>query len=183
MWDARPVGYVNLETGEEHGRAHPLGRLTNTPAVGNEEFWRNVWASANGLPARLPPVTENSPDLRAIVDRLFEALGSNSNPFHFTLLQDNLNGMKGRIEVFNAPMASNKFNAYLRNSTNPALSDDLRNRARMSFMTPLRELVGMFQYLRADDVVTRIDATATAFLFQLQLTELHVADARGLSAH
>jgi chitinase len=42
MWDARPVGYVNLETGEEHGRAHPLGRLTNTPAVGNEEFWRNV---------------------------------------------------------------------------------------------------------------------------------------------
>jgi chitinase len=41
----------------------------------------------------------------------------------------------------------------------------------------------MFEYLRADDVVTRIDASAAAVHFQLQLIELSVADSQGLSAH
>ena len=50
-------------------------------------------------------------------------------------------------------------------------------------MSLLRELVGMFQYLSADEVVSRMNASASAVHFQLQLIELYIADARGLSAH
>ena len=53
----------------------------------------------------------------------------------------------------------------------------------MTFMSLLRELVGMFQYLSADEVVSRMNASASAVHFQLQLIELYIADARGLSAH
>ncbi|KAK0724576.1 hypothetical protein B0H67DRAFT_481904, partial [Lasiosphaeris hirsuta] len=179
MWAPRPAGYVSR--GREIGQAHPQGELTSTPAAGNENFWRNVWNNADGLPANLPPVTQNSPDQRRPVDRLYEALGSNSNPTHFTLLQDNINGMKGRVEIFNAPMTQTRFDTFLQDATDP--SNDSRRVDIMSFMAPLRELVGMFEYLRADDVVTRIDAGAAALHFQLQLIELHAPDSQGLSAH
>jgi chitinase len=86
MWAPRPVGFIDRR-GREIGQAHPEGQLTNIPAAGNENFWRNVWNNANGLPAGLSPVTQNSPEQRRPVDRLFEALGSNSNPTHFTLLR------------------------------------------------------------------------------------------------
>ena len=70
----------------EVGQVHPEGELTTNPAVSNENFWRNVWNDANGLPAGLPPVTLASLVLRRLVDRLFEALGSNNHPTYFTLL-------------------------------------------------------------------------------------------------
>ncbi|KAK2013705.1 hypothetical protein LZ32DRAFT_675824, partial [Colletotrichum eremochloae] len=180
MWAARPAGYMRGT--REIGQAHPEGPVTNTPAVGNEEFWRNVWNNAEGLPSGLPRVSERSPeDQRRPVDRIFEALGSSNNPAHFTLLQDNINGMKGRVEIFNAPMAQDRFDTFLEDATDS--ENDSRLVDVMSFMAPLRELVGLFQYLRADDVVTRIDATAAAVLFQLQLIELHVPESQGLSAH
>ena len=179
MWAPRPAGYIDRR-GREIGQAHPAGSYTDRPAAGNENFWRNVWNNANGLPPGLPPVTQNSPEQRRPVDRLYEALGSNSNAAHFTLLQDNINGMKGRVEIFNAPMAQDRFDTFLEDATDP--SNDSRNVDIMSFMAPLRELVGMFQYLRASDVVTRIDAGAAAVHFQLQLIELHSPDSQGLSA-
>jgi chitinase len=179
MWAPRPPG--RIRQGREEGQLHPQGELTNTPAVGNEDFWRNVWNDANGLPAGLPPVTANSPEQRRPADRVYEALGSNDNPGHFTLLQGNINGMKGRIEIFNAPMVQETFDAMLQDATDP--SNDSRIVDIMSFLAPLRELVGVFQYLRADEVVTRLDAGAADVLTQLQLIELNVADSRGLSAH
>lgn len=180
MWSPRPAGYMDRR-GREIGQTHPEGRLTNTPAVGTHNFWRDVWNSANSLPAGLPLVSLDSPEQRRIPDRLYEALGSNNNPSHFTLLQDNINGMKGRVEIFNAPMAPRRFETFLTDATDS--SNDAPIVDVMSFMAPLRELVGMFQYLRAYDVITRTDATATAVHFQLQLVELHVADAQGLSAY
>ena len=89
--------------------------------------------------------------------------------------------MKGRVEIFNSPMGQGRFDTFLRDATDS--SNDAPIVDIMSFMAPLRELVGLFQYLRDDDVVTSIDSGAAAVYAQLQLTELHVAAARGLSAH
>ncbi|KAF6788479.1 chitinase [Colletotrichum sojae] len=179
MWAARPAGSVNETTGRTRGQAHPRGRFTTAPAAGNRNFWSNIWNNPNGLPANLPPVTRGGPDFRRPEDRLYEALGSNTNPRHFTFLQDNINAIKGRVEIFNAPMARRPFTRFLREAldrTNDSPMTDI-----MAFMAPLRELVGLYEYLRASDVVSSIDAGAAAILGQLQIMELNVADARGLT--
>ncbi len=89
--------------------------------------------------------------------------------------------MKGRVEIFYALMGQDRFDTFLEDATDP--SNDSSMMDIMSFMTALREPMSMFEYLRADEVVARIDAVATAVHFQLQLIELHVADSQGLSAH
>ncbi|OHW99356.1 chitinase [Colletotrichum incanum] len=180
MWAPRPAGHINENTGKAKGQAHPRGRRTTAPAAGNQNFWRNIWGNPTGLPANLPLVTPNSPDMRRPEDRLYEALGSNTHPTHFTFLQDNINGIKGRVEIFNAPMARRPFNIFLRDALDPSNDSPLTD--IMSFMAPLRELVALYGYLRASDVVTSIDAGAAAILLQLQIMELNVADARGLVA-
>ncbi|KAJ3953651.1 hypothetical protein N0V92_009873 [Colletotrichum tropicale] len=179
MWAARPAGYVR-EDGTTVGQAHPAGRLTTAPRVGNQNFWQNIWGDPAGLPANLPRVTSDSPDIRRPVGRLYEALGSTTHPTEFTFLQDNINGVKGRVEIFNAPMGSNLFGRFLRDAVDRSNDSPLTD--IMSFMAPLRELVALFGYLRDDDVVTSIDNGAALFLAQLQQLELNLPDARGLSA-
>lgn len=53
----------------------------------------------------------------------------------------------------------------------------------MRFMSPLRELVGVFEYFRSDEVVTRLDSIADRVYFQAQLIELHTEGSQGLSDH
>ncbi|KAK3177854.1 hypothetical protein K4F52_009406 [Lecanicillium sp. MT-2017a] len=179
QWAPRPAG--SPDHPERGGQITPQGRLTETPAVGNQEFWENVWNNAQGLPANLPAVTDSSPDLRRPVDRLYEATGSNTNARHFTLLAGPVNAIKGRLEIFNRPMAIANFRRYVRSAVDSDTEDPDADIQR--FMAPLRETRGVFQYLQADDVVTRLDATASSILSQLQIIELNIADAEGLSAH
>lgn len=51
---------------------------------------------------------------RRAIDRLLEALGSTSNPYPFTPLQGNVNGMKGRVAASSAAIADDKINRALR---------------------------------------------------------------------
>ena len=155
----------------------PEGPRTNTPAMRDENFWRRVWIDAQGLPANLPRVTPGSPDIRQPVGRLFEAMGSNSNPRHLTLLEENVNAIKGRIEIFNAPMAQLRFRRYVRSALNsgnynPAIDIE-------SFMAPLRETRGTFEYLNSEDIITRMDATTASIYSQLQILELNIPEAEG----
>ncbi|EFQ36444.1 hypothetical protein CGRA01v4_00060 [Colletotrichum graminicola] len=178
MWTARQAGY-RRDDGTLVGQAHPAGRLTTARRVGNQNFWQNIWGDLNGLPAGLPRVTPDSPDIRQPVGRLYEALGSTTHPTEFTFLQDNINGVKGRVEIFNAPMGSGLFGRFLRDAVDRSNDSPLTD--IMSFMAPLRELVALYGYLRDDDVVTSIDNGASLFLAQLQQLELNLPDARGLS--
>lgn len=160
----------------EVGQVRPEGPPTRNPAVA-EAFWRDVWNSAEGLPANLPPVTEDSPELRRPVDRLYEALGSTNNAAHFTLLEGSVNAIKGRIEVFNSPMAENRFRTLVRDAAGESGGEAAET--IQSFMAPLRETRAVFQYLSEYDVVTRIDTTASAVHSELQLMEQHLEQARG----
>ncbi|KAF2965796.1 hypothetical protein GQX73_g7772 [Xylaria multiplex] len=72
----------------------------------------------------------------------------------FPLLQDGINRMKGWIEIFNAPMAQARFQTF-----------------------------GVFEYLRSDEVDTRLDANVVAVLAQTQIIEQNDVSARGLSDH
>lgn len=90
--------------------------------------------------------------------------------------------MKGRVEDFKAPMSKAKFDAFLNAATDPP-GGELDYLDVMAFLTPLRELSAMFEYLRDDDVITAIDSSAAAVELQLQLIELHHPDAAGLSRH
>lgn len=155
----------------------PEGPRTNTPAMRNEDFWRNVWTAQDGLPANLRRVTPDSPDIRQPVGRLYEAIGSNTNARHFTLLEENINGIKGRIETYNAPMAQTRLRRYVRSALNSDNDDPAA--AIEAFMAPLRETRGVFEYLRSEDVVTRLDATAASIYTQLQLLELNIQEAEG----
>ncbi len=114
-------------------RGVPAGPPTRTPRIANA-FWQDVWQNAAGLPAGLPPVTPASGDLRTPYDRVYEALGSTTNPSHFTMLQDAVNAAKGRIENFVSPMDPRRVRSYARAG---AAGDEPSIEA---FMAPLREV-------------------------------------------
>lgn len=125
---------------EERG---PDGPPTRNPAI-PDRFWQEVWNNRS-LPAGLPLVTPTSPDIRVPVTRVYERFGSTTNPNNFLFLRDAVNGVKGRIEIFVAPMAESRF----RNFVNIALSGRSgadRNvtysdeEAVERFMAPLREV-------------------------------------------
>lgn len=159
----------------EVGQITPEGPQTRTSATTDRNFWENVWNDANGLPAGLTPVTADSPELRRPVDRLYEAIGSLINVAMFTLLQDNINLMKGRIEIYNAPMAQTRFRNFVAEALDRSTADPIIS--VMSSMAPLREVRGVFEYLNAADVVIRLDANAAAVYAQTQIIERNVAGA------
>ncbi len=92
-------------------RGDAAGPPTRTPRIANA-FWQDVWQNVAGLPARLPPLTPASGDLRRPYDRIYEALGSTTNPSHFTMLQDAVNAAKGRIENFVSPIDPRRVRRY-----------------------------------------------------------------------
>jgi len=96
----------------------PLGTRTRAPAV-DRNFWLNVWNNPTGLPAGLPPIpSSRAGELRRPVDRVYERLGSNTNPRHFVLLQGDINGVKGRLEIFANPFSHPKFTKALNSAAN-----------------------------------------------------------------
>ncbi|BCR84335.1 uncharacterized protein ACHE_11737S [Aspergillus chevalieri] len=156
----------------------PQGRRTRTRAI-PDPFWQNVWGNAIGLPAGLPPVASNSPDLRQPGQRIFERIGSNTNPSHFVLLRDSVNAIKGRLEGFASPIDVSVWERYVRQAAGRHGSElDV-----MTFMAPLRDTVAVFQYLRDPMVMERMDAVASGILDDLRLIELHTQGGDGLSAH
>lgn len=180
QWAPRPAGYrrSNRNGGWiEVGQITPEGPPTRTPAITDSNFWQNVWNDGNGLPAGLAPVTPTSPELRRPVDRLYEAAGSNNNAAHFTMLQSTINGAKGMVEVFKSPMDPATLRTHVADSLDPTETEPITS--VMSFMAPLRELRGMFEYLNSPDVVTRLDTTSAAILSQLQVIEQNVPAAQG----
>lgn len=185
QWAPRPAGYMRSDRNggtRPWGQVTPEGPPTTEPAMSNEAFWREQW-NADSLPANLPRVAAGSPDIRNPSQRIYEALGSNTNPLQFTLLQDSVNRIKGAIESYSSPMDKKKFENYVNDALDSANSETERDTSIQSFMAPLRETRGVFQYLNADDVITRVDRTIEAVHSQLQLIELHIPEARGLSAH
>ena len=114
-------------------RGDPAGPPTRNARIAND-FWQNVWQNAAGLPAGLPPVTPASGDLRRPYDRIYEALGSTTNPSHFTMLQDAVNAAKGRIENFVSPVDPRRVRNY---AAAGAAGDEPSIEA---FMAPLREV-------------------------------------------
>lgn len=181
QWAPRPAGYMRSDRNggtRPWGQVTPEGPPTTEPAMSNEAFWREQW-NADSLPANLPRVAAGSPDIRNPSQRIYEALGSNTNPLQFTLLQDSVNRIKGAIESYSSPMDKKKFENYVNDALDSANSETERDTSIQSFMAPLRETRGVFQYLNADDVITRVDRTIEAVHSQLQLIELHIPEARG----
>ena len=180
-WAPRVAGYMRSDRNggdRPWGQVTPEGPPTSQPAIASEAFWRDMW-NANSLPAGLPRVSPGSPDIRNPAQRMYEAIGSNTNAAHFTLLEASINGIKGRIEIFAAPMADVRFTEYVVAALNPSHSESARDTSIQSFMAPLRENLGVFQYLNAPDLVTRVDTTIAAVHAQLLLTEQHIPEARG----
>ncbi|KAK6950778.1 hypothetical protein Daesc_007303 [Daldinia eschscholtzii] len=154
----------------------PDGERTRTPAI-RAEFWQNVWNNGQGLPSGLPRVTPNSPELRRPVDRIYERMGSSTNPSHLTILRNSVNAAKGLLEIFRRPMSPDN----LRTHVTAALAGSERD--IQAFMAPLRDTVAMFQYLRDPDLVTRMDTIAAGVYSELQIIELNTQGSEGLSAH
>jgi hypothetical protein len=74
-------------------------------------------------------------------------------------------------------MAPDRLRRYVRRAVDPGESDPAA--FIESFMAPFRETRGVFQYLRSDDVVTRLDTVTAAIYTQLQFLELNIPEARG----
>lgn len=93
-----------------------------------------VWNQANALPAGLPRISDQSDDIRTPSQRIYEALGSSTNPSHFTLLQNGINAVKNSLENFKRPMAPARFN---REIASALVGDEMAIR---TIMAPLREV-------------------------------------------
>lgn len=111
----------------------PQGPQTRTPRIGND-FWQREWNQANALPAGLPRISDQSDDIRTPSQRIYEALGSSTNPSHFTLLQNGVNAVKNSLENFKRPMAPARFN---REIASALVGDEMAIR---TIMAPLREV-------------------------------------------
>lgn len=121
-----------------------------------------------------------------------EQIGSNNNPTPFVILRDAVNGAKGRLEIFNRPMAEDVFQDFV----DAAAAGD--EQSVESFMAPLREVslacrpfqrqyevltlyqtVAVFEYLNDDTVVTEQDAGVARVATALQRIERAIPDAEG----
>ncbi|KAL8857507.1 MAG: hypothetical protein Q9178_006002 [Gyalolechia marmorata] len=136
----------------------------------NDAFWQNVWQNPNALPSSFGKIRQP--------DRFInEQIGSNSIPSPLVILRDAVKGAKGRLETFHRLMAPTVF----QNLVNAAAVGD--EESVQSFMAPLRETVGVFEYLNDDTVVTEQDAGVARIATALQRIERVFPEAEGLSAH
>jgi hypothetical protein len=96
----------------------PKGDKTRTRAIPNQ-LWQNDWVQPS-LPFGLPRVAAESPEILEPVQRIFERLGSNTNPSRFTLLQNPVNAVKNSLESFKRPVDPRIFDVQIA----LALADD-----------------------------------------------------------
>jgi hypothetical protein len=90
----------------------------------DQNYIRNVLLGTNGLPAAFDMIPVQVPSSnqvpgyrpftsRTAITRLLEALGSNTNPYPFTLLEGAANGIKGRLAANNNPRDLDKIKTSL----------------------------------------------------------------------
>lgn len=95
----------------------------------DQNYIRNVLLATNGLPAvfdTIPvqvPASNQVPGYRPFtsrtaITRLLEGLGSNTNPYPFTLLEGPANGVKGRLAANNNPRDLDKIKRSLDETQN-----------------------------------------------------------------
>jgi len=106
-WTQRPMGNANRI---------PIGPATRTPAIANENFWRDVWDNPTALSARVERLTETSPQIRTPSELFAEAFGSTSNPSNFVFLEMAVNRAKGRIEGFRRNIADDTLEDMIDNA-------------------------------------------------------------------
>ena len=116
----------------------PEGEQTDNPRIENS-FFENCWNTENALPAGLPRVSENSPDIRTPSQRIYEQLGSTTNPDNLVLLESGVNAAKNRIENFQRPISQNVLEDTM---VGARQGDESSIRAVLS---PLREVSRMNQ--------------------------------------
>ncbi|KAK4126350.1 hypothetical protein N657DRAFT_670402 [Parathielavia appendiculata] len=95
----------------------------------NTEFWRNVWNSAT-LPSDAESLGYQMP-----FEFIADELASTQNRSIIVLLQRSVNGLKGRLEVSNSPMANSTFQALVRQTIN-----DANEAAVEAFFGPMPEV-------------------------------------------
>ena len=103
----------------------PAGDPTRTAAIA-DDFWLNVWRSANALPSDF--------EIRQPDQYVNEQIGSMTNPTPFVILRDAVNAAKGRLEIFNRPMSPDRFEGFV----DAAAAGD--EESVESFLAPLREV-------------------------------------------
>lgn len=95
------------------------GRLNSAPlrsayAPLDSQYLSNVFLNVNALPAGLRRISPTSPDIRRPVDRVFEALGSNTNRYNMMLVARDINSVKGAIFGRKQPMGTDKWNTMVK---------------------------------------------------------------------
>lgn len=104
-----------MNAGEMRG---PNGETQRLPAgpISTEIILRVLFRDS--LPAGLPGVGNNDAnrEIREPVTRIIQAGGNTRNPDNFIPTQDQINGMKGRIMGFSAPMEEREFLTTVRDA-------------------------------------------------------------------
>lgn len=172
-WEPRPF--------RMDGQKTPAGPATRTPPMGDIAFWTEHWNNPAGLPAGLPPVTSTSPDLRRPADRVFEAVGSTTNPYAMTMMQDRLQTAKTRLESYTEPISAHSARALLHRATAPDGSggDGPIN----DLIAPLQEASAVFEFTRDPEIARQIQAIRGLVAAQLMVVEQHCPGAQGFTAH
>ncbi|KAK2742839.1 hypothetical protein FQN57_005130 [Myotisia sp. PD_48] len=143
-------------------------------------FFQNKYLKDDILPAGLPRVNpelpSRSPDLRAPVDRVFEALGSNTNRRNLVLTSRDINAIKGRIFKFEDPMSPERFHGLV--------TDTMRgeNGTAEEILQVLRTTVAVFQYHQNSEIQERFQRTVNLVTDQLTIIETHTEGGTGLAA-
>ncbi|RKU40671.1 hypothetical protein DL546_003055 [Coniochaeta pulveracea] len=159
-----------------HPRSNPIptGDPTRTPAV-REAFWRDIWDNGQGLTTAV--AVGDSFQTHQPSQAMAEALGSNTSPSDFLLLNEAVNGAKGEIEAFKRHMSDDRLRRLIDSSV--AGSAD----ATTEILESLQETQAVFTYLNDADAITRQDNTVTRVRNALQAVERQAPDAQGLVAH
>lgn len=98
VWTRSPMSSTNRR---------PTGPATRTAAI-SDQFWRAFWNNEEALSANTERLTPSSPLIRNPSQLFAEALGSNTNPANFILLDRAVNLAKGQIEGFRRHMADDR---------------------------------------------------------------------------
>ncbi|OCK76955.1 glycoside hydrolase family 18 protein [Lepidopterella palustris CBS 459.81] len=153
----------------------PSGAPSNTPAL-STQFFLTAYFSNTGLPAGLPRVAADSPNLRRPEQCVWEAYGSYMNSRNFILTAAELNSVKGQLFGLTFPIRDNRYCQLVRDSI-------AGNRTSTNvFLQGLRATMGVFQYLNDPGVFTRFNNVRNDIRFQYQLLEQIVPAVRDRSA-
>lgn len=161
----RPVPFGNRQV-------VPDGPATRTPRT-NIAFWQDQWNAAV-LDANNPVFAGHTRPSEFIA----AAAGSSQDRSKFVLVQSDVNGIKGRLEVFNAPMAQARFDGLLRQ----AIRDANETAVEMLFAV-LRGTVAVFEYSNDPMIASRSEDTRTEVRRRWGILQANFPNAQGVVDH